>query len=81
MNANDFESKDTHKPGAAITAGANETHRDDASWEVHSVYELVSDGEFEANKNDPNYFAVNEEDYKNHKEKEKKVTLLGKIFK
>lgn len=81
VNANDFELKDTHKPGAAITAGANEPHRDDASWEVHSVYELVSDGEFEANKNDPNYFAVNEEDYKNHKEKEKRVTLLDKIFK
>ncbi|KAG5422402.1 hypothetical protein I9W82_001497 [Candida metapsilosis] len=78
VNANDIESKDTQKPGAAITAGA-EPHTDDASWEVHSVYEVVSDGEFEANKHDPNYLAVNEEDYKKHKEKEKKLTLFGKV--
>ncbi|CAD1811270.1 hypothetical protein FOB58_002308 [Candida parapsilosis] len=80
VNANDIESKDYHRPGAAIAAGASEPRRDDASWEVQSVYELISDGEYEANKNDPNYFAVNEEEYKKHKEKEKKVTLLDKIF-
>ncbi|KAI5961465.1 hypothetical protein KGF57_001702 [Candida theae] len=81
VNANDIESKDFHRPAAATAAGAKEQpRRDDASWEVQSVYEVVSDAEFEANKNDPNYLSVSEEDYTKHKEKEKKVNLLGKIF-
>ncbi|KAI5969889.1 hypothetical protein CANMA_001088 [Candida margitis] len=79
VNANDIESKDTHGHSAAIAAGANSNDRDDSSWDVHSVYELVSDGEFEANKNDPNYFAVNEADYNKHKESEKNFHLFDKI--
>ncbi|KAI3405694.1 hypothetical protein KGF56_001713 [Candida oxycetoniae] len=55
------------------------THHDDASWDVQSVYEMISDGEFESHKQNPDYFEISEEEYDKHKQMEKEVTLVEKI--
>ncbi|KAG7662508.1 uncharacterized protein J8A68_003972 [[Candida] subhashii] len=52
---------------------------DDESYEVVSVYELVSDGEFQSHEQDPNYFEVTSAEFEKHKALEKEKTLLGKI--
>lgn len=51
-----------HQPAAAAEAASS-------SDEAYSVYEEVSDGEFEANENDPNYFEISEEEFEKHRAK------------
>ncbi|KAI5952794.1 hypothetical protein KGF54_003661 [Candida jiufengensis] len=91
VNAKDVEPKKDHTNsktaagaagviGAAGAAGYNSgSRRDDASWEVQSVYEIISDAEYEAHKNNPDYFEISEAEYKKHKNLEEKVTLIEEI--
>ncbi|EGW31831.1 uncharacterized protein SPAPADRAFT_56588 [Spathaspora passalidarum NRRL Y-27907] len=52
---------------------------DASSWEIQSVYELVSDSEFESHKNDPNYFEVSDDEFDHHKTLEKNKNLFERI--
>ena len=81
INANDIE----EKPSVGIFVSKNvssnktSTDADDESFEIQSVYEVVSDSEYEANKHNPNYFEVSPEEFEKHKNLENKVVLIEKI--
>ena len=62
-----------------VSSNKTSTDADDESFEIQSVYEVVSDSEYEANKHNPNYFEVSPEEFEKHKNLENKVVLIEKI--
>ncbi|EDK44871.1 conserved hypothetical protein [Lodderomyces elongisporus NRRL YB-4239] len=78
VNARDVESS-SQQPPQSKEAQKAPSIRDDSSYEVQSVYEVVTEAEYEAHKNNPDYLEVSEEEYRRHKQLEKQVNLVEKL--
>ncbi|RLV94994.1 hypothetical protein JA1_001356 [Spathaspora sp. JA1] len=74
-----FKNKEPATNKSTVTKPAVDDIDDASSWEMQSVYELVSENEYEAHKSDPNYLEVTIQEFDNHKTLEKQSNLFERL--